>query len=249
MIASLPMYDRPETAAANDRLWARMREALGFGPAQLDRETPIGDVWLNGELLLSQTCGLPYRTKLHDQVQLVGTPDYGLDGAAPGYYYSVFVARRGHSEDLADYAGKRFAYNGAESQSGWAGPMKHLADQNLSPRLCSATGSHGASAKAVADGQADFAALDAQTWRMIQRYDRFASDLIAIARTGETPGLPLITGPKSNSVELFNAFGEAIKSLSADDLEVLNLRGIEQISKQAYLVIADAPKAADTAQT
>ena len=25
MIAALPMYDRPETAAANDRLWQAMR--------------------------------------------------------------------------------------------------------------------------------------------------------------------------------------------------------------------------------
>jgi ABC-type phosphate/phosphonate transport system substrate-binding protein len=248
MIASLPMYDRVETAAANDRLWARVREILGYGPAHLDRETPIGDVWLNGELLLSQTCGLPYRTKLHDQVQLVGTPDYGLDGAAPGYYYSVFVAHRSESENLADYAGKRFAFNGAESQSGWAGPMKHLADQNLNPGSWSATGSHRASAHAVADGQADFAALDAQTWRMIQKYDRFASELLSIARTGQTPGLPLITGPKSNPVLLFDAFGEAVESLSRDDFETLNLRGIERISKHAYLAVPDVPNAMDMAQ-
>ena len=31
MIASLPMYDRPETAAANDRLWQGVRERLGQG--------------------------------------------------------------------------------------------------------------------------------------------------------------------------------------------------------------------------
>ena len=96
MIASLSMYDRPETAAANDRLWGRIREILGFGPAQLDRETPDWDAWLDEGLLLSQTCGLPYRSRLHDKVQLIATPDYGLDGAAPGYYYSVFVARRGN---------------------------------------------------------------------------------------------------------------------------------------------------------
>lgn len=37
MIAGFPMYDRPETAAAHDRLWSAIRARLGYGPARLTR--------------------------------------------------------------------------------------------------------------------------------------------------------------------------------------------------------------------
>lgn len=248
MIASLPMYDRPETASANDRLWARVRDALGFGPEQLDRDATIWNTWLRDGLLLSQTCSLPYRTSLHDKVQLVGTPDYGLEDTEPGYYYSVFIARRSESGRLADCAGKEFAYNGLDSQSGWAAPMQHLTAHNLKIGSQTETGSHRESARSVAKGRADFAALDALTWRMIKKYDPFASDLISIARTDEMPGLPLITGTSFDSVQLFDAFDAAVRSLSQDDRETLSVRGIEHISKQAYLALADAPRAENTAK-
>lgn len=237
MIASLPMYDRPETAAANDRLWANMRAALGYGPESLDRKTPIWDVWQSEDLLLSQTCGLPYRSKLHDRVQMIATPDYSLANATPGYYYSVFVVRRGGSENLADYAGKHFAYNGSDSQSGWAGPLQHLAKYGLDYGEQTATGGHRASGRAVAEGLADFSALDAQTWRMIERYDDFARDLVVIDRTAETPGLPLITLKNRDPVPLFEAFENALAALSPEDRDTLNIKGLKHIPKQTYLAV------------
>lgn len=241
MIAALPMYDRPETAAANDRLWQSVRTILGYGPEFLNREMPIWDLWQSDELLLSQTCGLPFRSKLHDKVQMIATPDYGLAGATPGFYYSVFVVRKGASTALADYAGKHFAYNGSDSQSGWAGPLKHLAQFGLDFGEQTATGGHRASAKAVAGKQADFTALDAQTWRMIERYDDFARDLIVIDQTAETPGLPLITKAARDPAPLFNAFGEALVTLSAEDRAVLNIVGLTKISKQTYLDVTGPP--------
>ena len=106
MIASLPMYDRPETAAANDRLWAGIRdrlraEGLPAPEALIHGASDLWPQWTSPDLVLSQTCGYPYRSRLHGQVLLVGTPDYGVDGCAPGHYRSVFVARaddpRGHN--------------------------------------------------------------------------------------------------------------------------------------------------------
>ena len=92
-LASLPMYDRPETAAANDRYWQAIRTRLGEGPETLTRTGELWEHWLAPDLVLSQTCGYPYRARLHGQVTLVGTPDYGLDGCPPGHYRSIFVAR------------------------------------------------------------------------------------------------------------------------------------------------------------
>ncbi|MFN3646541.1 MAG: hypothetical protein ACK4S2_08505, partial [Gemmobacter sp.] len=70
MQASLPMYDRPEVQAANDRLWAGIRDRLRAAglaaPETLVRgRWPLWDHWTAPDLVLSQTCGLPYRSRLH----------------------------------------------------------------------------------------------------------------------------------------------------------------------------------------
>jgi hypothetical protein len=49
--------------------------------------------WTDPGLILSQTCGRPYKAHLHGQVRLVGTPDYGLRAARPGHYQSLVIAR------------------------------------------------------------------------------------------------------------------------------------------------------------
>ena len=89
MIATLPMYDRPEARPANDRLWALIRHHLPDAPEALSRD---GFHWLNPELLLSQTCSLPFRTGLQDDVSIVATPVHKIECPA-GFHYSVIVAR------------------------------------------------------------------------------------------------------------------------------------------------------------
>ena len=45
----------------------------------------------------------------------------------------------------------------------------------------------------MADGRADYAAIDALSWVIIQRYDRFAADLVVVGHTPASPALPYIT--------------------------------------------------------
>ena len=122
MIASLPMYDRAETAAANDRLWGFIRNAYGGDlPTQLSRGRDPWDDWTDPELVLSQTCGMPYRTTLRDKVALIGTPIHALE-CAPGYYYSVLISRSGDHRSFAEFRDAVLACNDPVSQSGWAAP-------------------------------------------------------------------------------------------------------------------------------
>ncbi|NJS37916.1 MAG: hypothetical protein HC783_01730 [Rhodobacteraceae bacterium] len=98
-IASLGMYDFGPAMAANDRLWAGLRgrlRAVGVAaPDALTRgEGAFWPAWEAPNLLLSQTCGYPFRARLVGRVTYVGTPDYGVEGCAPGQYRSVFVVRR-----------------------------------------------------------------------------------------------------------------------------------------------------------
>ena len=241
MIASLPMYDRPQTAAANDAFWAAIRQAFGSGPERLNRTKANWDVWQDPGLLLSQTCGLPFRTRLHSTVQLVGTPDYGLQGALPGFYYSVFVVRANDKNDLTSYANRTFAYNDPLSQSGWAAPQTHIRDLGFSFGRLICSGGHRNSARAVAEGHADIAALDAVTWRLIRQFDEFSEGLKVIGRTKATPGLPLITARKNDAQGLRAAAQLAIDRLEPPDRQTLGLRGIADIPRAEYLRVPTPP--------
>ena len=241
MIASLPMYDMPDTQAANDRLWTAIRAAYGRGPENLDRTTDPHDTWLSPDLVLSQTCGLPYRSGLHRHVRLVGTPDYGVDGCAPGYYRSCIVVRRDDpADDPRSCSGMRLGRNDIRSQSGWAAFVAHMRSRVAGfaePAAIVDTGSQAASIRAVAERRADIAAIDAVTWALLSRHDPWTRQLRVLCRTDPTPGLPLITAPTEDATALFDAIERAIAGLSQADRDCLHLRGIVALSHAAYMSV------------
>jgi ABC-type phosphate/phosphonate transport system substrate-binding protein len=242
MIAYLGMYDRPETAAANDQLWTAIRKNLADGPDRLTRDMDPWQIWKSPELLLAQTCGCPFRTRLYGEVELVGTPDYGNPDCPPGYYRSVFIARRSSPlPQIAHLDRRRFAFNDALSQSGWAAPLIHLQDRDVLPGELIETGSHRASAQAVAEGRADFAALDMLSWDMIQSYDDFAQKLCVVDLTEPTPGLPLITSLNQDPAALFLAVKSAIGSLDDSTRATLRLKGFLHIPTSDYLAVPTPP--------
>ncbi len=244
-LASLQMYARPETQAAHDRLWQAIRREYGAGDPELTKLDPIESAWDHPDLLLSQTCGMPYRHHLKDRVVLVGTPDYGVEGCGPGFYRSCILARRDDPrQSLAAFRGAALAVNSTMSQSGWAAIENHLAETGAGFDFCTGatiTGSHLASARAVAEGRADLAALDAVTWRLIQRYERWSDDLITIEMTAPTPGLPLITRPGIDPAPLFAAVQAAIGKLAQKDRKTLSLKGLIAIPASAYLAVPLPP--------
>lgn len=241
MTASLPMYDTAVTAAANNRLWAAIRQTLGYGPAQLDRVTDPHATWDAPNLILSQTCGLPYRSGLHGKVQLVGTPDFGLEGCPPGYYYSCIVVRKEDPrENLQEFVTSRLARNDVRSQSGWAALVQHLRDAGLNSAWKGGiveTGGHAKSAQAVVEGRADIAALDAITWRMLKRDTAITDRLRVLMHTVPTPGLPYITGADVDAAVLFGAIESAINALVPEDRATLMLQGVVKIPASVYLAV------------
>ena len=242
MIASLAMYDMAPVQAANDRFWSAIRAVFGDGPASLTRDADLWTVWRSPDLLFAQTCGMPYRTHLHGQVDLVGTPDYGLPDCPPGHYRSAFVVRADAPvAALSELNRPRFAYNEALSQSGWAAPGTHLARAGIALGELVQTGAHAASARAVADGRADLAALDALTWALLQAHDPLAQDLRVLAWTEPTPGLPYITRRHGPADQLHDAVHRAIEALTPEDRSALHLKGLVRIPAEAYLAIPSPP--------
>lgn len=242
MIAYLGMYDRPETAAANDMLWQAIRRNLEQGPEALDRDIDPWSAWQSPDLLLAQTCGCPYRTRLYGEVQLVGTPDYGLPDCPPGHYRSVFVARKSDSPyGLAGFDRQRFAYNDALSQSGWAAPLIHMQDRDILPGELVETGGHRASAQAVAEGRADFASLDLLSWQLMVEHDAFADVLCTVEYTTPTPGLPFITALNQDPARVFIALKSAIEGLDDDSRQTLHIKDLIHIAPRDYLAVPTPP--------
>ena len=233
------MYDRPETARANDRFWTSVRSVLGYGPATLTRNADVWDIWQSPDLLLAQTCGYPYRARLHGHVTLIGTPDYGIKDCPAGHYNSVFIARKDDTRtDLRDFHNATFAYNEPLSQSGWAAPMSHMNNLEHTFARNIQSGAHVSSAYMVANARADIAAIDAVTWAMIKRYDAFSEKLRVVTRTTPTPGLPYIAAMDADKTAVFFAVRSAIDTMQPADQNALQIRGIVDIPAAQYLAIS-----------
>lgn len=202
-VAALPMYDWPELQAANDAVWSAIAERLVAAgardvPPVLTRTEDLAAVWTSPALVLAQTCGYPLLKSLAGQVQLVATPRYRAAGCEGPFRRSAIVVRaEARADRLAELRGGRCALNDRMSDSGMnllRAAVAPLAGGE--PFFCQVleTGSHLASAEAVAAGEADVAAIDAVTFAHLQRLrPRVAQGLRVLAWTARTPGLPLIT--------------------------------------------------------
>lgn len=237
MIASLPMYTPPLAPAANAALWAVIRDTMRTDGREAPEDlspapTDLMAHWRDPALVFSQTCGLPFRATLKNDVALLGTPDYQVAGCPPGYYRSLVIARGDDPRDtLAAFQPARFAYNDPMSQSGWAALAMETPDVLQGPRLC--TGSHRASVLAVQKGAADFAAIDAVTWRHLQNAGETAG-LTVIHATQPTPGLPYITAKSAPADALFDAVSRAIAALAPAIREAHQLKGLIALPPSAY---------------
>ena len=238
MIASLPMYDRPETRAANDRFWSLIRAGLPAdldAPETLTRSANIWNDWENPGLLLSQTCSLPYRARLHGKVTIVATPVQSID-CTPGHYFSQMVIRRSDKRSkVKDFDGARLAINDDLSQSGWGAAVTMAETHGISFGEVVTTGAHRNSAHAIAENHADIAAIDAVTWTLLTRHDEIVNDLKVIASTPSTPALPFITAHHGHAETLYAAIENAMTELSADDKNTLCLNGLTRLPESAYL--------------
>ncbi len=243
---SLPMYDWPEIRQSTDALWTAIRQQLLEreieAPAQLDRNADPEPLWSDPDLLLSQTCGYPYANRLTGKVALVGTPAHAVTGARSGHYFSVLIARKQHRPaSLGELADKRFAFNVTHSQSGFAAPVRLLAAGNYRslPQPLE-TGAHRASICAVAEGKADWAAIDAVTWVLAKRHETAASGLVVFATTPETPALPLITSARftERAETIADAVETAISGLNPDVRDAVLLTGLVRLKPEDYAPLA-----------
>ena len=225
------MYDLPGFSAETDALWALIRDALlreGVdAPADLSRSGDEQELWTRPDLVVSQTCGLPLVTGLAGDATVLGAFDFGLPGCAAGFYASVIVAL---AEDVLHTERPSYAFNMKGSQSGYAALKRRRGDA-LGEGV--ETGSHHASARLVAQGGAQIAALDAMSWRLIKQIDPDVTRLRVVDQTQPTPGLPLITAQDRDPAPFRRAL-DAAAAAYAQGENRLGIRGFVPFDRSDY---------------
>lgn len=178
-------------------------------PATLDPDAFDLDVlWRHPALLVSQTCWGPMELGLQDHVQVIGQGRYdGIAGGAGALYSSAVVARKGEGVSTAApetgqahlplelFRDRKLAFNEHRSMSGYLALKRDLEAAGESLGLFAeviATGAHRASVIAVAEGKADFAAIDCRSWLLAERYEPAAKELHIVGWTARRKGLPFI---------------------------------------------------------
>ena len=243
-VAALGMYDWPEVADATNAFWSCWRDHIrrrGLeAPEILDRGRSLEDIWRDPNLLAAQTCGAPFVDGLIGVVDLIATPVYDAEGCEGTFYVSWIVAGAGSSDrDLAEVAAAPTAVNSRGSYSGWVALLGVAPE----PQNVILTGSHRESARAVASGEAEFAALDAVSYRLLRRHEpETAAKLRLVAKTKPAPGLPYVTAAGGGEDRL-RVIREALQAALSDpeiagSREALGLLGAEYVDVETYRAFA-----------
>jgi ABC-type phosphate/phosphonate transport system substrate-binding protein len=201
LIASLPMYDFPWTADANDALWAsisaRLADAGVQAPLSLTRDGDPAELWGSPGLIFGQTCGYPYVTALKDTVALVAAPEYSFAGCE-GASHRSFLIRRANDprRTLGEFRGGVAALNAHDSNTGmnlFRATIAPIAGGKTFFSSIAVTGSHEASVAAVVDGQADLASIDCVTFALLRRgRPELAKCVAVVTESPPSPNLPFI---------------------------------------------------------
>ena len=260
--ASLGMHDGPLLHEANDVLWEQIAARLAEGgvrdvPPKLDRQRSLDAIWSDPGLLLAQCCGYPLVTRYRGRLRYVATPRYAAPGCVGASYRSRIVVRTDDpATRLAELRMRRAAVNERHSNSGmnlFRAAIAPLADGAPFFADVLETGSHEASLRAVAGGDADVAAIDAVSFVHLARGEpELATRVRTIAWTDRSPGLPFVTSIATSYRtiallrDILDEVSQGAESRPARD--VLLLEGTERLPARAYDRLLGTERAAARAR-
>lgn len=197
-LASLPMYAFAETQEADRggaaKISSRFSETLEW--------VDTAD-YADPRLALSMSCWGPINAGAMPPLRVLAQLDYSTcDGGAGALYRSAIVVRgagpvvspAGHA--VLPQPEGRFAFNEAHSRSGILALREDAKDwPDAVWQGALETGSHRGSVLAVAEGRADFAAIDCMTWHLLQQFEPACEVLRVAGWTAPRLGLPYVCAP------------------------------------------------------
>ncbi len=240
MIACARMYAAsPAAAAAWRALFGHVAAVSGVPLDVIDHAypAPLPGLWARDDLACAFMCGWPFaRGGFRHQLVAAPVPDAAWSTGAA--YRSEFLVAAGSSfQSLADLSGSRFAYNSADSHSGWNMPRAHfgaiaglrfagMVGPLTTPRRC---------VEAVAEGRAELTAVDSYALQLLRRHDpALAARVRTIGASPPSPIPPLVAAP-GLPADRVAALRASLAALTAPALlDPLCLRGFALVDPMAY---------------
>ncbi|WP_027051358.1 phosphate/phosphite/phosphonate ABC transporter substrate-binding protein [Mesorhizobium erdmanii] len=192
-------------------------------------ELDFHKLWLHPALLFAQTCWGPMELGLSQHVQVIGQPSYdAYEGGQGELYSSALVMRAGEGDEVRSPAdgkavlpldrirGKRFTFNSLDSMSGIIALTRDLKAAGETLDIFSTrgeSGGHRGSIVTVAEGRADVAAIDCESWALAQRFEPAARKVVIVGWTARRKGLPFITA-RTTPEKTVQAMREALAGLA-----------------------------------
>lgn len=236
--AMLGMYPFEHLRVHYDHLWTALRRQCADEslPVSLDWDRDLHESWLDPGLVLGQACGWPLVTLLDGRVAVVGSFDVDVPFASGGRYRTVLVARRPVSvHDLRSSPDTVVAVNSLDSLSGWVS-LCH-AWGGRPPRVLE-TGAHRESLRAVAEGRAQLASIDAVSYEHLVHVEPAqVSSVHVIGHGPEVPSLPLICSlDRAGTVPALRAALGAVVAdpQMAPTLQALRIRGFVPFGRDDF---------------
>ena len=239
MRAELGFYPFEDVRWAFDELWSATISRAQWLPARLQWTGNPQELWLSGDLVLSQTCGWPLITRLADKVRVVGAFRHTTPESAAHHYRSVILGRTDGTP--FDFQESIAAVNSTESLSGWISLIAAIhGPQETWRGEVRMSGSHLESIRMLHRGEADIASIDSVTLAHLKRlFPELISSLFVICNGPIVPCLPLITHRSiddSQLDELRNALKEATRDTSvAGATDALFISGFDELELDDYL--------------
>lgn len=206
-------------------------EVIAPDPATLPPdELDFHQLWLSPALLFGQTCWGPMELGLARHVQVIAQPNYdAFEGGQGELYSSALVMAADGGPPVASpqdgkavipldlLRGKRFIFNNPDSMSGLIGLTRDLEALGESLDIFSSrseSGGHRSSIVAVAEGRADIAAIDCESWALAQRFEPAAEGVKVVGWTARRKGLPYIT-TRTTPEKTIAAMREAVAAVES----------------------------------
>lgn len=204
-------------------------EVIAPDPATLPPdEFDFHQLWLSPALLFGQTCWGPMELGLARHVQVIAQPNYdAFEGGQGELYSSALVMAADGGSSVASpqdgkavipldlLRGKRFIFNNPDSMSGLIALTRDLEATGESLDIFASrgeSGGHRSSVIAIAEGRADIAAIDCQSWALAQRFEPAARGVKVVGWTARRKGLPYITA-RTTPAAIVAAMREAVAAV------------------------------------
>ncbi len=233
------MYPFPHTVAASERLWERVAARVPWVPRALTWHADLHASWRSPAMVVGHTCGWPLVSGLAGRPRVLGTFEHDIPEAEGPTYRSLVVATR--AGEPADFAGATAAVNSTDSLSGWVSLLHavHGAGAAWQGEVV-LTGAHVESLRAMREGSAEIASIDAVTWAHVRRIEPGLIEQLHVVGHGpRVPCLPVIGAEHLGDdavAEVRAAFVAAVDDpTAADDRAALLVRRFVPMDLADYL--------------